>query len=243
MACGRAVGVSSCRRSMSASTSISLKSPVVISAGDGASSNAASGPGEERRSLGGGGSDIERRGRDRLLPPTWRTANDGLAQLTSSRMTRVYLQPAWSPLPSCSRLPKSRASVAADAPTLRERSGAECLLSGRRASGADCKRLEGPERLGVSSVVVAVLELLLMSELPRFRLLPPEENTSSTLSRLERVRERPEPGESGFVAGKLSMPYEEAKDGRRQLGHQVKWRSKKPAHRCSLRPQRSCRFR
>lgn len=74
----------------------------------------------------------------------------------------------------------------------------------------------------MSNVVVAVLELLLMSELPRFRLFPPEENTSSTLSRLERVRERPEPGESGFVAGKLSIPYEEADEGRRQLGHQVK---------------------
>lgn len=66
----------------------------------------------------------------------------------------------------------------------------------------------------MSSVVVAVLELLLMSELPRFRLFPPEENTSSTLSRLERVRERPEPGERALVAGKLSMPYEEADETR-----------------------------
>lgn len=93
------------------------------------------------------------------------------------------------------------------------------MLSGRRADGVNCVRREGSDRLAASRVVVAVLELLLMSELPRLRPFPPEK-TSSTLSRLERVRDRPELGELGFRVGKALMPYEEA-GGKctRQLRH------------------------
>lgn len=89
------------------------------------------------------------------------------------------------------------------APTLREKSGTECWATGRFLGGVEASNLgEGLDKLGESTVVVAVLEPLLTRELPRLS-PPPLEKTSRTLRRFDRVRERADPAARGLMDGKL----------------------------------------
>lgn len=92
-------------------------------------------------------------------------------------------------------------------PALRDRSGADCFAKFGRFGGVDSNRESWRDKLGVSRVVVAALEPLLTRELPRFKPAPLEK-TSRTLKRLDRVRDRPEPGASGRTVGKLYSPYD-----------------------------------